>query len=125
MQEVVDEGSDGVLLLRWEPQLVGDCQRGGLHSFTASLHSLENDVEHLSQGGFGGHLIDVQAGHEEDVVAGSDSQQQGLPVNVDNTGGDCCQQAFEHFQLDSVIRDVIATAEKLQSHTLQKKSKNL
>ena len=34
-------------------------------------------------------------------------------------GGDCCEQALEHSQLDAIVGDVITTAEQLHSLRLQ------
>ena len=41
-------------------------------------------------------------------------------MQVGGRGGGCCQKAFEHAQLDAIIRDVITAAQQLDGLRLRR-----
>lgn len=58
-------------------------------------------------------MADLGAGHEVDVVAGADGQEECLPVQVDGGRRYRRQQPLQHPQLNSFIWNVIAAAQQL------------
>ena len=82
MEKVLHEG--GVRLCGGQTQHVHNSNGLHVHDFAVQLHALEDAVEHLRQAGLGRGLVHRGAAHQEYVVAGPHSQQQGLHQHVQN-----------------------------------------